>query len=329
MKRRTFLALVPGSLLAGALAAEAQPAAKVPRIGYLGVDRASGHHVREAFLQGLRDLGYVEGRSVVIEYRFAEVKLERLPALAAELVSVKVDVIVAAVTATALAAKQATRTIPIVFPAVSDPVATGLVASFARPGGNATGLSFFTPELIGKDMELLKQVAPGVSRVAILWAPADLAAQQGKAMLKAAEGSARALGVRLQIVEARGPADMDRAFSEMTQARAGALTVVTSAMFFQERRRLVDLAAKNRLPAVYPFREFVDAGGLMSYGPNAADLFRRAATYVDKILKGAKPGDLPVEQPTKFELAINLKAAKALGLTLPASLLARADEVID
>jgi putative ABC transport system substrate-binding protein len=284
--------------------------------------------MRDAFLQGLRDLGYVEGRNVVIEYRFAEGKLERYPALAAELVALKVDVIVAPITPAALAAKQATKTIPIVFVAVGDPITDGLVTSLARPGGNVTGLSLLFPELVGKCLEELKQAVPGVSRVAVLWQPGAVGERTEKDMLKGAEVAARALGVRLQFVEARGPADLDRAFSDITKARAGALTVLPGNMFFSERRRLVDLAAKNRLPAVYPLREFVDAGGLMSYGASNADMFRRAATYVDKILKGAKPADLPVEQPTKFELVINLKAAKVLGLTIPQSLLGRADEVV-
>ncbi len=313
------------------LAVEAQQAAKVPRIGWLSLNLAAGlaanPHLIEAFRQGLRDLGYVEGRNVVIEYRDAEGKLERLPALAAELVALKVDVIVAPPTLAALAAKQATRTLPIVFIAV-DPVATGLVTSLARPGGNVTGLSSLTLELVGKCLELLKQAIPGVSRVAVLWQPGGIGDRTEKDMLKQADVAARALGVRLQVVEARGPADFDRAFSDMTRARAGALTVLPSAMFLGERRRLVDLATKNRLPAVYQWREAVDAGGLMAYGPNVADLFRRAATYVDKILKGAKPADLPVEQPTKFELVINLKTAKALGLTIPRSLLSLADQVI-
>ena len=322
MIRRPSLAVALAlGLLAAPLAAEAQQAAKVARIGYLATNLAASPHLREAFRQGLRDLGYVEGRNVVIEYRDAEGKLERLPALAAELVALKVDVIVAAGTPAALAAKQATRTLPIVFAAAADPVTSGLVTSLARPGGNVTGLSSLAPELVGKRLELLKQAVPGVSRVAVLWQPGALGERTEKDMLKGAEVAARALGVRLQFVEARGPADFDRAFSDMTRARAGALTVLPSTMFFSERRRLVDLAAKNRLPAVYPLREFVDAGGLMSYGPNLADLFRRAATYVDKILKGAKPADLPVEQPTKFELVINLKTAKALGLTIPPSLL--------
>ena len=265
--------------------------------------------MREAFRQGLRDLGYVEGRNLVIEYRFAEGKSERLPALAAELVALKVDVIVAVTTPEALAAKKATRTLPIVFVAAADPVTSGLVSSLARPGGNVTGLSSFFPELVGKRLELLTQAVPGVTRVAVLWHPGAMGERTGKDMLKEAEVAARVLGVRLQFVEARGPADFDRAFSAMTRARAGALTVLASAMFANERRRLADLAAKNRLPAVYPQRAYVDAGGLMAYGPNLADMHRRAATYVDKILKGTKPADLPVEQPTKFELVINLKSS--------------------
>jgi len=265
----------------------------------------------------------------VIEYRDAEGKPERFPALAAELVALKVDVILTGSTPQALAAKQATKTIPIVFIGTADPVGSGLVTSLARPGGNVTGLSNLAAELVGKRLEQLTQAVPGVSRVAVLWQPGVLGDRTEKEMLKAADVAARALGMGLQFVEARGPADFDRAFSDMTRARAGALTVLPSSMFSSERRRLVDLAAKNRLPAVFPFREFADAGGLMSYGPNLADLLRRAATYVDKILKGAKPADLPVEQPTKFELVINLKTAKALGLDVPLQLLQRADEVIE
>jgi putative tryptophan/tyrosine transport system substrate-binding protein len=329
MERRKFMATMAGGFLAAPLAAEAQQAAKVPRIGLLTLNLAASPHLREALLQGLRDLGYVEGRNLVIEYRDAEGKLERFPALAAELAALKVDVIVTAGgTPAALAAKQATRTLPIVFAGVGDAVASGLVTSLARPGGNVTGLSVLAPELVGKWLELLTQAVPGVSRVAVLWQPGFLPEHTEKDILEAADVAARALGVRVQFVEARGPEDFDRAFSDMTRARAGALTVLGSTMLFGERRRLVALAAKNRLPAVYSAREFVDAGGLMAYGANVADVFRRAATYVDKILKGAKPGDLPVEQPTKFELVINLKTAKALGLTIPQSLLGRADQVI-
>jgi len=325
-RRDTVLALL--ALGTVPFATEAQQASKVTRIGFLVTNRAAIPHLRDAFLQGLRDLGYVEGRNVVIEDRDAEGKLDRLPALAAELVALKVDVIVAPATPAAVAAKQATKTIPIVFAVVSDPVTSGLVTSLARPGGNVTGLSVLEPELVGKRLELLKQVVPGVSRVAVLWHPGAVGERTEKDVLKEAEAAARAMGVPLQFVEARGPADFDRAFLDMTRASAGALTVLESTVFFVERRHLVDLAAKNRLPAVYGLREFVDAGGLMAYGPNQPDLFRRAATYVDKILKGAKPGDLPVEQPTKFELIINLKAAKGLDITIPQSLLLRADEVI-
>ena len=326
-RRDTILALLV--LGAAPFAAVAQQAAKIARIGYLSPNLASSPHLRDAFLQGLRDLGYVDGRNVVIEYRDAEGKSERFPALAAELVALKVDVIfVGGGTRVTLAAMQATRTIPIVFTGVGDPVGSGLVTSLARPGGNLTGLSTIGPELVGKRLELLKQAVPGVDRVAVLWLPGALGERTDKDMLTGADVAARALGVRLQFVEARGPDEFARAFSDMSSARAGALTVLPSNRFLREHRRLVDLAAENRLPAVYTSREFVDAGGLMSYGANSADLHRRAATYVDKILKGAKPGDLPVEQPTKFELVINLKTAKALGLTIPQSVLARAHEVI-
>jgi ABC-type uncharacterized transport system substrate-binding protein len=327
MPRRVFLAITAGGLLAAPLAVEAQPAAKVARVGYLTVDAVPDRP--EAFRQGLRDLGYVEGRNVLIEYRDAEGKPERLPALAAELVTLQVDVILAPTTVAALAAARATRILPIVFAGASDPVTSGLVTSLARPGGNVTGLSILGPELVGKRLEVLTQAVPGLSRIAVLRHPGTAGERTGKDMLKEAEVAARALRVRLQFVEARAPSDFDRAFSEMTRARAGALTVMVSAMFVSERRRLVDLAAKNRLPAVYPWREYVEAGGLMAYGPNDADLYRRAATYVDKILKGAKPGELAVEQPTQFELIINLKTAKALGLTIPPSLLQRADQVIE
>jgi putative ABC transport system substrate-binding protein len=327
VQRRDFLIAV-GAILATPLAVEAQQGAKVARIGYLAGSLAVAPHLPEAFRQGLRELGYIEGRNVVIEYRAAEGTLERYPVLAAELVALNVDVIVAPSTVAARAAKQATRTIPIVMTSSSDPVGLGLVASLARPGGNVTGLSSLAPELIGKCLEQLTQAVPGVSRVAVLRQPGALSERAEQDMQKAAEVAARALGVRLQFVEVRDPGDFERAFSDMTKARVGAMTVFLSTMFLIEQRRLVDLAAKNRLPAMYPLREFVDSGGLMAYGPNFADLYRRAATYVDKILKGAKPADLPVEQPTKFELVINLKTAKDLGLTVPQSVLARADSLI-
>ena len=328
--RVTRLALaVAVSILAAPPAAEPQVAAKAPRIGYLTGNLATGLHLREAFLHGLRDLGYVQDRNVVIEYRDAEGQYGRLPALAAELVALKVDVIVVTNTPAALAAKQATRTIPIVLAWVADPVGSGLVTSLARPGGNVTGLSFFAPELVGKRLQLLTEIVPRVSRVAALWHPGDLGELTEKQMRTEEDVAARALGVRLQVVEARGPEDFDRAFSDMTRAHMDAVIVQSTNIFFIERGRLVDLAARSRLPAMYQGREFVDAGGLISYTANVADLFRRAATYVDKILKGAKPADLPVEQPTKFELVINLKTAKALGLTIPPSLLLRADQVIE
>ena len=304
----------------------AQQAAKVTRIGLLATD-PSVNSVREAFIQGLRDLGYVEGHNVVIEYRYSEGHLDRFPALATELVALKVDVIVASGTPAALAAKQATRTLPIVFVAVADPITSGLVTSLGRPGGNLTGSSLLFSELVGKCLELLKQAVPGVSRIAVL-RQRDPGRTVANA-LEQADLAARALGVRLQSVEVRGPADFDKAFAEMRRGRSGALTVFGGAILINHRKRLVDLVATNGLPAVYHVREYVDAGGLMSYGPNFADLFRRAATHVDKILRGAKPGDLPVEQPTRFELVINLKTARALGLTIPQSVLARADHVIE
>jgi putative ABC transport system substrate-binding protein len=327
VQRRDFL-LTAGALLAAPLAAEAQQAAKVARIGILAGNRAASPHTLEAFLQGLRDLGYVEGRNVVIEFRDAEGKPERLPTLAAELLALKVDIVFAPSTPAALATKQATRTVPIVFAGAADPVADGLVTSLARPGSNVTGLSNLSAEMVGKRLEQLKQAAPGVSRVAVLWHQGGSGGRTERDMLNAAEVAARSLGVQLQVVETRGSADFERAYSEMTRARADALTVLPIALFGFYRRRLIDLAAKNGLPAAYPAREYVDAGGLMSYGADLADLHRRAAFYVDKIVKGANPADLPVEQPTKFELVINLKTAKALGLTIPQSLLLRADEVI-
>jgi putative ABC transport system substrate-binding protein len=334
ISRRRFttgvvIALTPLGSTASAQEYKAQQAAKVPRIGYLAAAMSTNPHFPEAFRQGLRDLGYVESRNILIEYRSAEGQLERLPDLAVELVRLKVDVLVSEGTPPTLAAKQATKTIPIVFASAADAVGSGIVPSLARPGGNVTGLSFLGPELVGKHLQLLKEAVPGITRVAVLWQPAGLGERTQREMLKEIQDAARALGMQLQLVEARSPGDFERAFSKMTTARADALTVLTSFMLLNERRRLTGLAAKNRLPAVYPWTEAVNAGGLMAYSPDRADLFRRAATYVDKILKGAKPADLPVEQPTKFELVINLKAAKALGLTIPQTLLGRADQLIE
>ena len=317
------------AILAPPLAADAQPLAKVPRIGFLAAFSPTPEvsHFIEAFRQGLRDLGYVEGRNIVIEYRWAHSSFERLPDLAAELVRLKVDIIVAVVTQASLAAKNATGTIPIVMVGVSDPVGSGLIASLGRPGGNITGTSGMAAELVGKQLELLKETVPKASRVAVLWNPANPVWQAQ--MLRETQVAARALGLRVQLLEARGPDELEGAFAAMTRERASALLVQVDVIFALHARRLADLAAKRRVPAMYGSREHVEAGGLMSYAPNIPDLFRRAATYVDKILKGAKPADLPVEQPTRFELIINLKTAKALGLTIPPSLLVRADQVIE
>ena len=311
------------ALLAAPLAAPAQqPPEKTARIGFLGDVPA---FLVEAFRQGLRELGYIEGRNIAIEYRSPDWKYEQLPGLAAELVRLKVDVIVAASPPATEAAKQATSTIPIVFTVSGDPVAEGFVASLARPGGNLTGLATISPELVGKQLEMLKTVAPKVSRVAVLQNPTQPSHPRA---VRQAEDAARALGVQLQVLKARTPSEIEAAFAAMSSQRAGGVLVLRDAVFRAQRAQIVALAAKSRLPAVYGLREQAEAGGLMAYGASVPELFRRAATYVDKILKGAKPADLPVEQPTKFELVINLKTAKALGLTIPPSLLQRADQVI-
>jgi putative ABC transport system substrate-binding protein len=329
MNRRAFLSALAGSLLAAPLAAEAQPAGKIHRVGFLSPTSPSdpGNARRLGpFLEGLRELDYTEGQNVVIESRWAEGKYERLPGLATELVRLKVDVIVTYAPPAIQAAKRATATIPIVMAGVIDPVATGLVTSLARPGGNVTGLSLMAPELVGKQLEILKEVAPMVSRVALLGNPANA----GNApQVRHAQDAARTLAVRLQIVEVRGPGDIDRAFAAMTLERAGAVVVLVDALLLDHRTRIADLAARHRLPSVYGLPDHAEAGGLLMYGGSDRDRFRRAAAYVDKILKGARPGDLPVEQPTTFELVINLKTAKALGLTIPPSLLQRADQVIE
>ena len=314
-------------ILAAALAADAQPAAKTHRIGILEASPSAARaYLWEEFRQGLIELGYVEGRNIAIERRFADGQWERLPDLAAELVRLKVEVIVAAPTPAIRAVQQATTTIPIVMAISGDPVGTGFVASLARPAGNITGLSLMTSELVGKQLALLKEVVPNVSRVAVLWNPAN---PLGAPQLREAKVAAQALAAQLQVLEVRAPTEFDGAFAAMTRARAGALLVLPDAIFGVNRSQLADLAAKSRLPAMYGLREIVDAGGLMAYGPRYADLFRRAARYVDKILKGAKPADLPVEQPTKFELVINLKTAKTLAIPIPPSLRLRADSVIE
>jgi len=318
-------------LFAAPLAGEAQQT-KMARIGYLVTGLLESPETQvmlDAFRQGLRERGYAEGQNIVIEYRSAGGKLERFPALASELAGLKVDLIVAANTPAARAAQQATTVIPIVTPAMGDPLGDGLVASLARPGGNITGLTFLGPELVVKRLELLKQALPRVSRVAALWHPGAFAERTTKTMLQETEAAARTLGVQLQLVEVRGPDELDRAFSMMTRERAEAVFVFPSTVLFNERRRIVDLAARHRLPAMYQAREFVELGGLIAYGPSIPDLFRRSATHVDKILRGAKPADLPVERPTTFELAVNLKTAKALGLTIPPSVLLQADRVLE
>jgi putative ABC transport system substrate-binding protein len=319
------------SLLTAPLAAHAQQPTKVARIGYLvtgGLDSPETRILLDAFRQGLRERGYVEGQNLVIEYRAADGQLERFPALAAELVQLQPEVIVAQGTPAARAAQQATSTVPIVTPVMGDPVGDGLVASLARPGGNITGLTFLGPELVAKRLELLKEALPRVSRVAALWHPGAYAERTPSAMVQETEAAARTLGMQLQRVEVRGPDELDRAFSTMTRERAEALIVLPSAMLYNERRRLVDLAARHRLPAMYQAREMVELGGLIAYGASIPDLIRRSATHVDKILKGAKPADLPVEQPTTFELVVNLKTAEALGVTVPRTLLFQATEVI-
>ena len=326
MKRLPLIVTLALGTLLAPLAADAQQAGKVARIGYVGVSSASAvPHADEAFRHGLRDLGYVEGQNIAIEYRWAEGQLDRLPDLAAELVRLKVDVIVASSTPTALAAKNATRTIPIVFVTAGDPVGSGLVAGIARPGGNITGLSLLAPEIVAKQLQLLKEAVPQASRVAVLSNPAN---PYTALMVKETEAAARSLGMWVQLLGVRGADAFDSAFSAVTKGRASALFVLFDPFLFAHRTRIAEFANKNRLPAMYPHREYAETGGLMAYGADIRDNFRRAATYVHKILTGTKPADLPVEQPTKFELVINLKTAKALGLTIPQSVLIRADEVI-
>ena len=325
MERRTFMTLVSGGIVAAPLAAEAQTAGKVYNIGYLGLGSSFAGPSRTAFYQSLQELGWIEGQNFVLTTRFAQFKSERLRELVAELVQRKVDVIVVSTAEAALAAKQGTSTISIVAVDPADAVAIGLVASLARPGGNVTGLSYLGTELIAKQMGLLKEAVPNLSRVAALSNPAN---PTHAPRLRAADIAAQGLRVNLELIEARTPGELNKAFAAMMRARAGGVLVLTDPMFNAEARRLAQLASRSRLPAMYGFRGWVDAGGLMSYGPNFPDLFHRAAAYVDRILKGAKPGDLPIEQPTKFDLVINLKTAKALGLTIPQSLLRRADEVI-
>ena len=326
MNKKIFICpLLTVFLITGSLA-EAQQPKKVPRIGYLGATSASSESLRhEAFRQGLREVGYIDGQSITIEYRYAEEKLDRLPALAAELVALKVDVIVTGGPQATRPAKKATATIPIVMAFDSDPVGNGFVASLARPGGNVTGLSALSPEISGKQLELLKEIVPTLSRVAVLGNSAEPA---NALVLREVELAAGAFGVKLQYLDVLGAKDIETAFRAASKGRADAVLVLTSPFATSQRTQITDLAVKNRLPAIYDRSEFVEDGGLMTYSVSSTDLFRRAATYVDKILKGAKPADLPVEQPKKFEFIINLKAAKQIGLTIPPNVLAQADRVI-
>jgi putative ABC transport system substrate-binding protein len=323
--RRAFLGSLTGGLLAAPLASEAQQAVRVYRIGYLSPDSGPSRY-SEALRQGLRDLGWVEGEDIAIEYRWAGQKRDRLPDLARELVRHRVDLIFAPSVQGAFAAKRATKTIPIVIPVATDPVGSGLVKSLAQPGENLTGFAFLSEELVAKRFELLKEVAPETTLVAVLVNPTHPAA---KVELREGERVARLLRLQVQAFEARDPTQLASALAEMAQQRAYALLPVSDRLFVTERKTIAEFAARHRVPVIHFATEFVADGGLMAYGPNITALYRRAATLVDKILKGAKPGDLPVEQPTKFELAINLKTAKALGLTIPPAVLARADEVIE
>jgi putative ABC transport system substrate-binding protein len=303
-----------------------QPGDKLPLIGYLVNDSVTNADSREAFQQGLRVLGYVEGKTIHIEYRYADGKFERYPALAEELVRLHVKVlVVSGGTNSVLRVKNITRTVPIVFPLVSDPVRDGIVASLARPGGNLTGLSSFSRDLLGKRLELLKETVPKLSRVGVMIDPND---PGHRASFKEIDGESRAVRVAVQALEARSPGEFEKAFRLANSTKAGAVLILPTSLLNTHRKRIAQIALDNQMPTMIATSQFMDAGNLMSYGPDYADLHRRAATYVDKILKGAKPAELPVEQPTKFELVINLKSAKQIGLTIPPNVLARADKVI-
>jgi putative tryptophan/tyrosine transport system substrate-binding protein len=327
MNRRTFLCGLTLGTLSAPLGVEAQQVRKTSRIGVLALGIPTMYTARyEAFRQGLRELGYVEGQTIAIEYRYAEGKFERLPDLAAELVRLNVDIILASSAPETRAAKRATTSIPIVFGLHGDPVGTGDVASLGKPGGNITGMATMAPDLSGKRLELLKEAFPRIARVAMLWNTTN-PAKAGD--WRETQGAAQALGLTLQSREVRGPEDFPSAFAAMTTQRPDAFLTLDDPVLLNSRSSIVAFAAKQRLPVIYPQRDYTDAGGLMSYGPSVSDMFRHAASYVGRILKGAKPADLPVEQPTKFELVINLKTAKALGLTIPPSVLGRADQIIE
>jgi putative tryptophan/tyrosine transport system substrate-binding protein len=327
MKAKILVYALPALILTIIHPAQAQQATgKFARIGYLGSDRSPAAMPREiVFFQGLREQGWIEGQNILIERRYWENRSERLPALAEEMIQLKVDIIVTTTGTAALAVKKATRTIPIVMTASADAVNQGLVASLARPGGNVTGMTNVSPDLAGKQLELLKEAFPRVSRVAVLYCPGS-GGLVGERRLSEMEGAARILKMRLQSLEVSGHEKIERALRAATRERAGALFVSDCSIF--PAVETVELVGKTKLPAIYPTSRFAEAGGLMMYGPSGEDLARRAATYVDKILKGAKPADLPVQQPTKFEFIINLKAAKQIGVTIPPNVLARADKVI-
>jgi putative ABC transport system substrate-binding protein len=326
MRRRFFGLAFSPLFFALCIPVHAQQARKIPRIGFLGSASPSTISTRiEAFRQGLRELGYVEGKNIVIEYRWAEGKIARLPDLATELVRLQLEVIVTAGPSSTRPVKETTSTIPIVMAFDNDPVGSGFVTSLARPGGNITGLSTLAPEISGKQLELLKEIVPRLSRVAVLGNSTNPGNAQS---LKETELASGPLGVQLQSLEIRGPKDIETAFQAATKGRAEAVLVLQNPILTSQRKQLVDLMVKGRFPAIYDRGEFVEEGGLMTYAVSSTDLFRRAATYVDKILKGRKPADLPVEQPKKFEFIVNLKAAKQIGLTIPPSVLAQADKVI-
>jgi putative ABC transport system substrate-binding protein len=318
--------IVTFALLAAPLAGQAQPGPKLARIGVLTLSTASWTPDGEAFRQGLREHGYMEGQSIAFEYRDAAGRADRLPTLAGELVRLKVDVIVTQSNVAALAAKQATQTIPIVMAIAGDPVKAGVLSSLASPGGNVTGLTLMQTELSRKRLQLLREAAPGTALVAVLWNPTDPSAAD---YLRETEAAARSLGLKLHAIKARSPTELDAAFKAVADLGPSAFFTLPGGMFQANVRRIIDFAAKRRLPGVFPNRAFVEAGGLLSYAPSLAASWRRAAVFVDKILKGAKPGDLPIEQPTQFELVVNLRTAKALGLTIPPTVLARADETIE
>jgi ABC-type uncharacterized transport system substrate-binding protein len=331
MRRRDFLAVL-SLTVTWPFVVQAQQLKNVARIGFLATGSLESPETRasfDAFREGLRELGYFQGENIVIEVRAADSNMERFPSLVNELIGLKVDIIVALNSLSGRAAKQATSTIPIVVPVMGDPVEDGLVASLARPGGNVTGLTFLGPQLVPKRLALLKEALPAASRVAVLRHPRAYGDRTMGDMVAETETAGKALGLQLQFVDVQGPSELDRAFSTIGAARVDAVMVFPSPMLFNERTRIVDLGRKLRLPLISQAREFVELGGLMSYGADIIDFIRRGATYVDKILKGAKPADLPVEQPTKFGLSINLKTAKELGVDIPATLLTSADEVIE